>query len=111
MIALASESKDLNANVQMIREVLHSGRAYEKFKEMIANQGGDVSYIEDPELFEKSTYVMPVLSTESGIVESIDSDIIGSVATYLGAGRMKDTGKINRTAGITMNFSISSYRR
>ena len=106
MIALASDNKDLNANVQMIREVLHSGRAYEKFKEMVANQGGDISYIEDPELFEKSTYVMPVLSTESGIVESIDSDIIGSVATYLGAGRMKDTGKINRTAGITMNKKI-----
>ena len=106
MIALASDNKDLNANVQMIREVLHSGRAYEKFKEMVANQGGDISYIEDPELFEKSTYVMPVLSTESGIVESIDSDIIGSVATYLGAGIMKDTGKINRTAGITMNKKI-----
>ena len=90
MIALASDNKDVNANVQMI-------------KEMVANQGGDISYIEDPELFEKSTYVMPVLSTESGIVESIDSDIIGSVATYLGARRMKDTGKINRTAGITMN--------
>lgn len=106
MIALATDSKDLNANVQMIREVLHSGRAYEKFKEMVANQGGDISYIEDPELFEKSTYVMPVLSTEAGTVESIDSDIIGSVATYLGAGRMKDTGKINRTAGITMNKKI-----
>lgn len=106
MIALATDNKDLNANVQMIREVMHSGRAYEKFKEMVANQGGDISYIEDPELFEKSTHVMPVLSTESGIVESIDSDIIGSVATYLGAGRMKDTGKINRTAGITLNKKI-----
>lgn len=106
MISLATDSKDLNANVQMIREVLHSGKAYEKFKEMVASQGGDISYIEDPELFEKSTYVMPVLSTEAGIVEAIDSDIIGSVATYLGAGRMKDTGKINRTAGITMNKKI-----
>ncbi len=106
MIALASDSKDLNANVQMIREVLSSGRAYEKFKEMVANQGGDVAYIEEPEMFEKSKFVIPVLSTEAGVVESIDADIIGSVATYLGAGRMKDTGKINRTAGITINKKI-----
>ena len=106
MIALASDSKDLNANVQMIREVLSSGRAYEKFKEMVANQGGDVEYIEEPEMFEKSKFVIPVLSTEAGTVESIDADIIGSVATYLGAGRMKDTGKINRTAGITINKKI-----
>lgn len=106
MISLASENKDLNANVQMIREVLKSGRAYEKFKEMVASQGGYIKFVEEPELFEQSKNVIPVLSTESGIVESIDADIVGSVATYLGAGRMKDTGKINRTAGITINKKI-----
>lgn len=106
MIALASDSKDLNANVQMIREVMNSGRAYEKFKEMVEIQGGDIEYIEEPEMFEKSKFVIPVLSTETGNVESIDADIIGSIATYLGAGRMKDTGKINRTAGITINKKI-----
>lgn len=106
MIALGSESKDLNANVQMIREVMQSGRAYEKFKEMVASQGGDLSFVEDPELFEKSINVIPVLSTETGTVESIDADIIGSIATYLGAGRMKDSGQINRTAGITINKKI-----
>lgn len=106
MIALGSESKDLNANVQMIREVMQSGRAYEKFKEMVASQGGDLSFVEEPELFEKSINVIPVLSTETGIVESIDADIIGSIATYLGAGRMKDSGQINRTAGITINKKI-----
>ena len=106
MIALASDSKDLNSNVQKIRDVLSSGKAYEKFKEMVTNQGGDIEYIEEPEKFEKSKFVIPVLSIESGTVESIDADIIGSVATYLGAGRMKDTGKINRTAGITINKKI-----
>ena len=49
---------------------------------------------------------MPVLSTETGTVESIDADMVGSIATYLGAGRMKDEGKINRTAGITLNKKI-----
>lgn len=106
MIALATESKDFNTNAQMIKEAMRTGKAYEKFKEMVAKQGGDVSYIEDPELLEKSKYIMPVLSTESGTVESIDADMVGSIATYLGAGRMKDTGKINRTAGITINKKI-----
>ena len=106
MIALATDNKDLNANVQMIREVLQTGKAYEKFKQIVASQGGNLSFLEDPELFEKSKFVIPVLSTESGVVESIDADIVGSIATYLGAGRMKDTGKINRTAGITINKKI-----
>ena len=106
MMALATDSKDLNANVQVIREVLSSGRAYEKFKEMVAAQGGSLKYVEEPENFETSKFSIPVLATETGVVESIDADIMGSVATYLGAGRMKETGQINRTAGITMNKKI-----
>lgn len=106
IIALATNSKDLNANAQMVRDVISSGKAYEKFKEIVANQGGDIEYLKEPEMFEKSRHIIPVLSTESGVVQSIDADIIGSVATYLGAGRMKDTGKINRTAGIIINKKI-----
>ena len=52
MIALATDNKDLNANANMIKEVMKTGKAYEKFKEMVATQGGDVEYIEDPELIE-----------------------------------------------------------
>ncbi len=106
MIALATDNKDLNANANMIKEVMKTGKAYEKFKEMVATQGGDVEYIEDPELLEKSKYIMPVLSTEAGTIESIDADMVGSIARYLGAGRMQDSGQINRTAGITINKKI-----
>lgn len=106
MIALATDNKDLNANANMIKEVMKTGKAYEKFKEMVAAQGGDVEYVEDPELLEKSKYIMPVLATEAGTVEAIDADMVGSIATYLGAGRMKDSGQINRTAGITINKKI-----
>ena len=106
MIALATESKDLNANAQKIKEVMKSGAAYEKFKEMVKAQYGSLKYVEDPELLEKSKYIMPVLATESGTIESIDADMVGSIATYLGAGRMKEEGKINRTAGIVLNKKI-----
>ena len=106
MIALATESKDLDANAKMIKEAIRTGAAFEKFKEMVATQGGDTSYLDDPELFRRSKYIMPVLATETGTVESIDADMVGSIARYLGAGRMKETGEINRTAGITINKKI-----
>lgn len=106
MIALATDSKDLNANANMIKEVMKTGKAYEKFKEMVAAQGGEIEFVEDPELLEKSKYIMPVLATEAGTVEAIDADMVGSIARYLGAGRMQDSGKINRTAGITINKKI-----
>lgn len=106
MIALATNNKDLGANAKMIKESIRTGDAFNKFKEMVKAQGGNTDYIDDPELLEKSKYIMPVLSTETGTIEFIDPDMVGSIASYLGAGRMKDEGKINRTAGITINKKI-----
>ncbi len=106
MISLATGEKDLKENSAKIKEAIKSGAAFEKFKEMVAAQGGDIDYVNDPELFRRSKYIMPVLATESGTVESIDADMVGSIATYLGAGRMKESGDINRTAGIVLNKKI-----
>lgn len=106
MIALATDSKDLDANAKMIKEAIRTGAAFEKFKEMVAAQGGDTSYLDDPEQFRRSKYIMPVLATEAGTIEAIDADMVGSIAVYLGAGRMKKEGEINRTAGITINKKI-----
>ncbi len=106
MISLASDKKDLNENAKLIKEAIKSGKAYEKFKEMVRTQHGDVKYIEKPELFKEAKYCMPVLSTEDGVVESIDADMVGSIAVYLGAGRMKDEKKVNKTAGITISKKV-----
>ena len=44
----------------------------------------DIEYLKEPEMFEKSRHIIPVLSTESGVVQSIDADIIGSVKIIIG---------------------------
>lgn len=106
MISLGTGNKDLEENSKMIKEVIKTGKAFEKFKEMVEEQGGDTSYIDDPEKLERSKYIMPVLATESGTVASIDADMVGSLATYLGAGRMREEDKIIRNAGITLNKKI-----
>ena len=106
MIGLATGEENYGENDKLIKEVIKSGAALDKFKEMVAAQGGNTKYIDNPELFKKSKFVMPVLSTESGTIESIDADIVGSIAYYLGAGRMKDEEDINRTAGIILNKKI-----
>ena len=73
---------------------------------MVASQYGDLRFIEQPELFRKPKVTMPVLASENGFVETIDADIVGSIAVYLGAGRMKNQTEINRTAGIVLNKKV-----
>lgn len=106
MISMVTGNESIDDNARAIKEAIRSGKAYEKFKAMVASQYGDLRFIEKPELFNKSKYMMPVFATEDGTVESIDADIVGSIAIYLGAGRMKDESEINRTAGITLNKKV-----
>lgn len=49
---------------------------------------------------------MPVYSADDGYVERIDADMVGSIARYLGAGRMEDERKIDSSAGIVLNKKI-----
>lgn len=106
ILELAGVSKNLNENSKTIIDTINSGKALIKFKEMVAAQGGDIKYIEEPEAFSKAQYIVPVYATDSGNIEKIDADIIGSVARYLGAGRMNEDNQIDKSAGIVLEKKI-----
>ena len=108
MISMVNGNKmpDEKEKGKSVIEAIHSGKAYEKFKIMVENQHGDLRFIKEPELFRNSQFVIPVFASEGGYIESIDADIVGSIAVYLGAGRMKNEMEINRTAGIVLNKKV-----
>ena len=109
MIYLSGYNKNINENIDLVREAIYSRKAFNKFIELVKNQGGDISYIKDPSKFEKSKYVIPILSEETGYIKRIDAEIVGSVSGYLGAGRMKKEDSIDYTAGILLNKKSGDY--
>ena len=109
MIYLSGLNKNINENIEMVREALYSRKAFNKFIELVENQGGDISYIKDPSKFEKSKYVIPILSEETGYIKRIDAEIVGSVSRYLGAGRVNKEDDIDYTAGILLNKKTGEY--
>ena len=106
ILKLSGYGDDLNKNAETIVDVIQSGKAYEKFKEIVAAQYGSLEYVENVEKFKKAQYIIPVYATETGNIEKIDADIIGSIAKYLGAGRMKNAEDVDKTAGIVLNKKI-----
>ena len=105
-LELATNVKDKEQNERTIIEAIKTGRAYEKFREMVKTQYGSLEYIDDPERFPVAKNVVPVYSSGEGYVESIDADMVGSIARYLGAGRMNKDSEIDRTAGIVLKKKI-----
>lgn len=93
-------------NKYKVMEVIENGKAYEKFKELVKRQGGDVSYIENPEKFEKAPIIMPVLSEEFGFVEKLDAGKVGKAGLELGIGRKKKEDAIDYRVGLIFNKKV-----
>jgi pyrimidine-nucleoside phosphorylase len=106
MLKLAGKGEDLEKNKEEILENINSGKAFEKFKEMVKNQGGDISYLEDTNKFEKSKHILAVVANKSGYVQEIDAEEIGKLSCYLGAGRINKEDNINPKVGIILNKKV-----
>jgi pyrimidine-nucleoside phosphorylase len=81
-------------------ELILSGKALEKFKEIIASQNGDVSIIEDYSKLPQASIVYEVKSDKDGFVKNIDALKIAKACKNLGAGREKKSDTIDYSAGI-----------
>ena len=109
MIKLAGFGDDIENNKAKMQENISNGKAYEKLIQMVQNQGGDISYLNDTNKFEKAKYIIPVESKTSGIIKEINAEEVGKVACFLGAGRLKKEDKIDNSAGIILNKKVGDY--
>ena len=109
MIKLAGFGDDIENNKAKMQENISNGKAYEKLIQMVQNQGGDISYLNDTNKFEKAKYIIPVESKTSGIIKEINAEKVGKVACFLGAGRLKKEDKIDNSAGIILNKKVGDY--
>lgn len=108
MILMSGQTQDVSEAQKMIVDAINSGRAYQKFKELVAKQGGDISYIEETDKFPKAKHIIPVFAEERGALKEVDTEMIGNISVYLGAGRTRKEDPIDHAAGIVMNQRIGN---
>ena len=106
MLKLAGKGENIEENKKKIEECITSGRAYEKFLELVEKQGGDISYCNNTDLFEKAKYNENIVKNQKGYIKEIRAEEIGKAACLLGAGRMKKEDSIDMTAGIILNYKV-----
>lgn len=109
MIKLAGLGENIEENKQKMLENIENRKAYNKFLELVENQNGDISYIENIEKFEKAKYIIPVYSKQEGYIHEINAEEVGKLACKLGAGRVKKEDEIDKTVGIEICKKVSDY--
>ena len=91
---------------KVLEENLKNGKAYNKFREFVIAQGGDVEYCDHPEKFAVAKNLIQIKSKSSGYIKSIKALEIGTASMKLGGGREKLDDIIDMTAGIMLNKKV-----
>ncbi|MEC1875756.1 pyrimidine-nucleoside phosphorylase [Bacillus subtilis] len=106
MVVLAKKADTLDEARAKLEEVMKNGKALEKFKDFLKNQGGDSSIVDDPSKLPQAAYQIDVPAKEVGVVSEIVADEIGVAAMLLGAGRATKEDEIDLAVGIMLRKKV-----
>ncbi|MCJ0941044.1 pyrimidine-nucleoside phosphorylase [Mammaliicoccus sciuri] len=106
MVVLAKKAETLDEAREKLLEVIQNGKALEKFKVFLENQGGDGSVVDDVTKLPQAQYTFEVKAETSGYVSHIVADEIGVASMLLGAGRATKDDIIDLAVGLVLNKKV-----
>ena len=106
MVWLGGKSSSIEEGMKLCKSAIYSGAAYEKFRQIVARQGGDVSFVDEPKKYREAKHVAQVVASSAGFVSGFDTMQIGLLGIDLGAGRKKVDDIIDPAAGIILKKKI-----
>lgn len=99
VLMVGNRAKDLTEARAMAEKSIVDGSALDKLRLLVAAQGGDVSYVDDPSKFERAKFIEVVKAPRSGFISQVHARIVGEAAVALGAGRAKKGDPIDHSVG------------
>jgi pyrimidine-nucleoside phosphorylase len=107
MFRLGGRADSVVQGKKVAAELLSSGQALAKFRQMVTLQGGDPSVIDDPKHLPQAKYSLDVLSPRSGYVGEIECESVGTACVILGGGRGKKEDSVDPAVGIVLHKKVS----
>ena len=109
MLVSAKVANDYEDGVARIKNVLESGAALDKFREFVANQGGDPRVADDYSLLPQADHIVEIKSEKTGYINKIEAEAVGVSAMVLGAGRETKDDVLDLSAGLLIKKKVGDY--
>ena len=109
MLVLGKKALDLDQARSMARNAIVGGAAWNKFRELVQAQNGDVRYVDDPALFPVANFVEPVTAPVKGTLKSLNAREVGETSVELGAGRARKGDPIDHAVGILVHHKVGDW--
>ena len=109
MLQQAHMASSLEEGKALLQEVLSNGKAFEKFKQFIYAQHGNVAQIDDITLLPQAANMIAIYPQHEGYIKHMYAQQLGVLAMKLGAGRRVKEDKIDHSVGIVLNKKVGDY--
>jgi len=111
MLFLAGHTQNHEQGIKLLKSLIQSGLAYDKFIELCDSQGGDVAVIKNMDLLPKASLIFEYKSKNEGYIYHLSAMDIGLASVRLGAGRETKESPIDHSAGIVLTKKAGDYVR
>ncbi len=106
MFFLGERVKTVEEGKKLSMDLITSGMAREKFREIVALQGGEVAVVDDPGQLVRARKTLDIVATANGYVVAIQCEQLGTAGVVLGGGREKKEDKIDPAVGLVFHKRI-----
>jgi pyrimidine-nucleoside phosphorylase len=106
MLHLGGVSRTVAKGKQLSAELISSGKALEKFRQMVELQGGDARVIDDAKRLPQAQHAIEVTSAKAGYVGSIQCEQVGTACVILGGGRERKEDSVDPAVGIVLHKKV-----
>jgi len=104
----ANKAKNIEEAKNILRKYLDNGTAFNKFRDMVEAQGGNVEFIDNPDKFTSAKYIYEYKSEKNGYISKLDALSIARASKILGAGRSKKGDEIDYAVGVVLSQKIGA---
>jgi thymidine phosphorylase len=87
-------------------ELIASGKALDKFRQMVELQGGDLRAIDDPKRLPRAEHTVMVCSPRDGYVAALQCEQVGTACVILGGGRERKEDSVDPAVGIVLHKKV-----
>jgi pyrimidine-nucleoside phosphorylase len=109
MLVLGEAAKTQDEAIEILKKLIDSGAAFNKFKELVVAQGGDTNVVDDTNLLPSTQFSEIYKSKSEGYISELNALDIGLASVKLGAGRETKKSVIDFGAGIVLKKKIGDY--
>lgn len=106
MIIVGGLATELNDAREQARRAITSGQALERFRQVIAAQGGDTRVLDDPQLLPRAAEERVITAKRTGFVANIATAELGRIVMEGGGGRSRLEDQIDYGVGLYLHAKL-----